>query len=148
MLPRPFRRSRAQPARPSPRVLLRGLAPVSTIDRSGPASESARARVGTAPARAVYRQAVPEQPDSRSSKRAAERLSSPKGVAPELVRAERVARRVQPQAAARMPEPHRGPTAGPGWVRMRLRPRWSLRRAALSGPAGEAGAVARGGPCA
>src|SRR2546427_12989165 len=104
MLPRPFRRSRAQPARPSPRVLLRGLAPVSTIDRSGPASESARARVGTAPARAAYRQAVPEQPDSRSSKRAAERLSSPK-VALELVRGERVARRVQPPAAARMPEP-------------------------------------------
>src|SRR2546427_9213609 len=94
MLPRPFRRSRAQPARPSPRVLLRGLAPVSTIDRSGPASESARARVGTAPARAAYRQAGPEQPDSRSSKRAAERLSSPKGVEAELVPAERGAQRV------------------------------------------------------
>src|SRR2546426_10040298 len=108
MLPRPFRRSRAQPARPSPRVLLRGLAPVSTIDRSGPASESARARVGTAPARAAYRQAVPEQPDSRRSKRAAERLSSPKGGAPEVVRGERGARRVATEGGGSLPAAHQG----------------------------------------
>src|SRR2546425_10354106 len=104
MLPRPFRRSRAQPARPSPRVLLRGLAPVSTIDRSGPASESARGRVGTAPARAAYRRAGPEEADSRSSKGAGERLSSPTGGAPEVGRAERGGGRVQRQGAAPYPE--------------------------------------------